>query len=109
MFLSSVPLHMSSGKKLSSVFKKLWVFHLLLTLKLRLGLVNKKQLGILCLLAQLYIYKSLVNNTPLNFTGFLTFFKNKNTKKTTYLSTISLSDQKCKKNWSLLSLLVQRI
>ena len=40
-------------------------------------LVNKKQLGIIFLLAKLYIYKALVNNTPLTFTAFQKF-SNKN-------------------------------
>ena len=40
-----------------------------------LGLFDKKQLGILFLLAKLYIYISLVNIALLNHTAFLTFFK----------------------------------
>ena len=42
-----------------------------------LGLVDKKQLEIIFLLAKLYIYKGLVSNTPLNFTSFLKVFKRK--------------------------------
>ena len=40
-----------------------------------LGLVDKKQLEIIFLLAKQYIFKALVNDTPATFTTFQIFFK----------------------------------
>ena len=42
-----------------------------------LGLVDKKQLEIIFSLAKQYIYKALVNDTPVTFTTFHIFFKQK--------------------------------
>ena len=39
-----------------------------------LGLVDEKQLEIMFLFAKQYIYKALVNNTPVTFTAFQIFF-----------------------------------
>ena len=73
-----------------------------------LGLVDKKQLEIIFLLAKLYIYKGLVNNTPPTFTAFQKFFKRKYEEQQ-YLAIISLTDQKFRSSWRLLSLLPQNI
>ena len=43
-----------------------------------LGLVDKKQLEIIFLLAKQYIYKALANNSPITFTVPFKYFSNKN-------------------------------
>ena len=109
MYLSNAPFCMNSGKKI-----KLWVqdsIDLSFSLNVKtvlLGLVDKKELEIIFLLAKLYIYKGLVNNTPPTFTAFQKFFKQKYEKQQ-YLAIISLTDQKFRCSWSLLSLLAQSI
>ena len=70
-----------------------------------LGLVDKKQLEIIFLLAKLCIYKGLVNKTAPTFTAFQKFFKRKYEEQ----QIISLTNQKFSWSWSLLSLLAQNI
>ena len=73
-----------------------------------LGLVDNKQLEIIFLLAKQYIFKALVNDTPATFTTFQIFFKQKYEEQQ-FLAVISLTDQKFKNSWSLLSLLARGI
>ena len=73
-----------------------------------LGLVDNKQLEIIFLLAKQYIFKALVKDTPVTFTTFQIFFKQKYEEQQ-FLAVISLTDQKFKNSWSLLSLLARGV
>ena len=107
MYLSRALFCMNSGKKIKQWVQECVDLSFSLNVKtVLLGLVDKKQLWIIFLLAKLYIYKALVNNTPLTFTAFQKVFKQKYEEQQ-YLAIISLTEQKFRNSWSLLSLLAQ--
>ena len=109
MCLSSAQFCTNSGKKIKQWDQNKVDLSFSLSVKtVLLGLVDKKQLEIILLLAEQYIYKALVNNTPVTFTAFQIFFKQKYEEQQ-HLAIISLTDQKLRNSWSLLSLLVRNI
>ena len=73
-----------------------------------LGLHSNLGLGVLFLIAKLYIYKSFMKNNNLHIKGLQNLIQNM-FEEQKYLSSISHTSEKFTKKWSLISLLIRTI